>query len=260
MSTENPQAAGVLYSDPSISSPAVNVAQIHPLVVFKIADHYQRRGEGAENVVGLLLGELQSNEAVIRDVVPLDYGAERKTELVSASYNAHHVLFPNEKILGWYAFSNNYVEFPSIIAEGAQGIHLWLRPFVPPKIDCFAIFKHPQNGLISMPIQYVIQTNLQEQLAYAKFDKTAPKSTDQAIDSLVNLLQGIQDSYKKQKGSRDISIGRRLDEALSQFDMKAANAESINKIIGNLKPIINEIEKSDAMVSKAEEKLSLQKE
>lgn len=260
MTMENPQAAGVLYSDPAISSPAVNVAQIHPLVIFKIADHYQRRGNGVENCVGLLLGELQSNEAVIRDVVPLDHGAEKKSELVSASYLAHHVLFPNEKILGWYAFSNSYVEFPSIIAEGAQGIHMWLRPFVPPKIDCFAIFKHPQNGLISMPIPYVIQTNLQEQLAYAKFDENAPKSTNQAIDSLINLLQGIQASYKKQKGPRDTTLGRRLDEALSQFDMKAANAESINKIIENLKPIIEEIEKSDAAVSKAEEKLSLKKE
>ena len=266
--------ASIIYNDTSISNPAVSTALVHPLVIFKIADYYLRRGKekivekdksGKDIVtereitycVGLLLGEMLNNEAIIRDVVALPPKAEKQEELVSNSYTQHHILFPNEKILGWYAFSEHYVEFPSIIAEGSNGIHLWMKPYVPPKIEAFSISKSKDQKLVSLPIQLKIDANIPEQLTLSRVaDSQSNGSLQAAITELRNLLEDIL--TRVQKGNCSKEIKRKIYVALAQTELTQSSISTLEDSLTNIQNFANVLADTHELIRKVEDALSVQ--
>ena len=251
--------ASIIYNDTSISDPAVNKAQVHPLVIFKIADHYLRRGRDIDYCIGLLLGEILNRDAIVRDVVPLQASAENEEELVSIAYNQHHILFPNEKILGWYSFSEHYVEFPSIIAEGSNGIHLWMKPYVPPKIEAFSISKSKDNKLVSLPIQLKIDANIPEQLTLSRVaDSQSNGSLQAAITELRNLLQDIL--QRVEKGQCNKETKRKIFAALAQTELTQSSITTLNESLQKISDFSNALANTHDLIRKVEDALSVQYE
>ena len=248
----------IIYNDTSISDPAVNKALVHPLVIFKIADHYLRRGQGVQYCIGLLLGEILNKDAIIRDVVPLKAEQEKQEELISNSYNQHHLLFPNEKILGWYAFSERYVEFPSIIAEGSNGIHLWMKPYVPPKIEVFSINKSKDNKLISLPIQLKIDANIPEQLTLSRVADAGKShgSLQAAINELQNLLTSTLDRLKSGNCSKETK--RKIHAALAQTELSQSSIKPLTNSYQKIEQFAKVLEETHVQVQKVEDALSIQ--
>ena len=82
---------------------------MHPVALFSILDHYLRRTETQERVIGTLLGkrsdngeiEVRSSFAVLHSeteeqvAVDMDY--------LKTMYDLHHKVNPKEVIVGWYA-------------------------------------------------------------------------------------------------------------------------------------------------------------
>lgn len=82
---------------------------MHPVALFSILDHYLRRTEAQERVIGTLLGkrsdngeiEVRSSFAVLHSeteeqvAVDMDY--------LKTMYDLHHKVSPKEVIVGWYA-------------------------------------------------------------------------------------------------------------------------------------------------------------
>lgn len=256
--------ASIIYNDPTISDPAVNRAKVHPLVIFKVADMFLRRGKDHEYCVGLLVGEILNREAIVRDVVPLRPGAQDEQEIISISWQQHHQLYPNEQLLGWYSFSETNIEFPSIIAEGANGIHLWMRPYVPPKIDVFSVKKSRDLHLVSLPIQYSIDANVAEQLSLSRIaDAQSHGSLQAAINELYQIIeQTIQRIPDDVSGGKENmynrEICRKIHKAIAQAELNAGSIKSLEdslQYIENFRKILNE---TNDDITKVEDLLSVQ--
>lgn len=84
---------------------------MHPVALFSILDHYLRRGDAQDRVIGTLLGtrsetgeiEVRSSFAVLHsensEQVAVDMEYHR------TMYDLHHKVNPKEHIVGWYVFA-----------------------------------------------------------------------------------------------------------------------------------------------------------
>jgi hypothetical protein len=69
--------------------------RVHPLVIFSILDHYQRRNDGQARVVGTLLGQqLEGNVIEIKQAFPVPH--EEEEESVSRARGETCAITPAE--------------------------------------------------------------------------------------------------------------------------------------------------------------------
>ncbi|KAH9943225.1 Mov34-domain-containing protein [Epithele typhae] len=113
---------------------------VHPVALFSILDHYLRRTDAQDRVIGTLLGtrsdtgevEVRSSFAVLHsetaDQVAVDMEYHR------TMYDLHHKVSPKEVIVGWYSTGSNLNTYSALIQnfytqETAphQAIHLALN-------------------------------------------------------------------------------------------------------------------------------------
>lgn len=47
--------------------------KVHPVVLFSIIDHYTRRNEGQDRVIGTLLGSVRDGEVEVRNCFPVPH-------------------------------------------------------------------------------------------------------------------------------------------------------------------------------------------
>jgi translation initiation factor 3 subunit F len=88
--------------------------RVHPLVIFSILDHYQRRNDGQVRVVGTLLGQHidGSNVIEIKQAFPVPHEEEEESATVQIDY--HHSMLalykqvsPKDVVVGWYSTSGS---------------------------------------------------------------------------------------------------------------------------------------------------------
>ncbi|TFK55626.1 Mov34-domain-containing protein [Heliocybe sulcata] len=94
---------------------------LHPVALFSILDHYLRRMETQERVIGTLLGvrndsgevEVRSSYAVVHketaELVAVDMEYHR------TMYELHHRVHPREVIIGWYSTGSNLDTYSALI-------------------------------------------------------------------------------------------------------------------------------------------------
>lgn len=59
--------------------------KIHPVVLFSIIDHYTRRNEGQDRVIGTLLGTVRDGEVEVRNCFPVPHNeTEEQVSLADA--------------------------------------------------------------------------------------------------------------------------------------------------------------------------------
>ena len=263
MASSSPKT-GILYNDPKISSPPIDIVKIHPLVIYSIADSYQRRGD-TDHAIGVLFGEVVDRQAIVYDIVPCKPHPETVVDQELKTYlnNEHRSIYPREEILGYYIFSQRQIDWYDVIADNGCGIRIWLRPTIPPKIDCYALHKVRVNDspkLIAQPIEYIIEASLSEQAALSRLAATSSKGSLQAaINELLDLLKIFEQVCLQTTGihARDSLIGRQIYVALANTQLKEADRLTLEKAQADIRNFLGILQNGDNIATEAEQQLSL---
>lgn len=85
---------------------------IHPVALFSILDHYLRRTDAQDRVIGTLLGTRTENEIEVRSSFAVLHSETSEQVAVDMEYHRtmyelHHKVNPKEVIVGWYASSSS---------------------------------------------------------------------------------------------------------------------------------------------------------
>lgn len=255
----------LLYTDNSIVSTTIHLAKIHPIVIFKIADQYDRRPEDINNgnssdkipSVGLLYGKYDKSrfELDILDAVPLLLKEEEKDNkkiltLDNEFYNQinedHETHYPLESIVGWYTFGESRFDVPINIQEDSYNLHLWMRPSNPPKIDAFAVIKPAKQNLVSTPIRYIIDATDYEQVCLSRLDASnASDSLQAAINELIKLLNEISSKILEKKIQNDILLGRKIYAALAKIRISSTDREALTQSLEELNRFVQQLDETD---------------
>ncbi len=80
---------------------------IHPVALFSILDHYLRRTDAQDRVIGTLLGTRHDNEVEVRSSFAVLHSETDEQVAVDMDYHRtmyelHHKVNPKEVIIGWW--------------------------------------------------------------------------------------------------------------------------------------------------------------
>lgn len=101
--------------------------KVHPVVVFSILDHYKRRSDNQDRVVGTLLGEIEegTNTVYIKNCFPVPHKGDDDQVTVNMAYHAKmsalHRKVNKEVCVGWYTTGENISYISSLIHEVYRG-------------------------------------------------------------------------------------------------------------------------------------------
>ncbi|EIM87911.1 Mov34-domain-containing protein [Stereum hirsutum FP-91666 SS1] len=119
-------SASYLRSAPSSSAPAVprppTSLTVHPVALFSILDHYLRRQDSQERVIGTLLGTRSENGDLIDVKTAFAVLHSETSEQVAVDMDYHHQMYelcqrvsPKEVIVGWYSTGSNLNTYSALI-------------------------------------------------------------------------------------------------------------------------------------------------
>jgi hypothetical protein len=261
-------ASGILFNDPEISAPAIRFVKIHPLVIFQMAHAYERCGDAKDRKsVGVLMGKWSIHDgiAIVHDCYPCLPSAD-PSQVVDEDHNRrmydrHRELYQNEDPVGYYAFSQQRIEWPSMIHLNAEAIHIWMRPTIPPKLDVFAVIKSDEKGtIIASPIEHVIDASPDEQLGLSRLANSHGQgSLPPALAELRSLLESMKKFCKEKRGAfpKDKLIGRAIYVALQQANLKGASEDLLRHALKDVEVFLSELSQADSVVQAAENELAL---
>ncbi|PBK66889.1 eukaryotic translation initiation factor 3 [Armillaria solidipes] len=188
---------------------------IHPVALFSILDHYLRRTDKQDRVLGTLLGtrtdsgvEVRSSFAVLHsetsEQVAVDMDYHR------TMYDLHHKVNSKEVIVGWYSTGSNLNTFSALIQnfysqETAphQAIHVALNTGIddgePAGIKAYfsspvGVFPRPENCVfVPVPVELRFHDAERSGLDLLASTAASPSSTsNQPLADLEILEQSIQ--------------------------------------------------------------------
>lgn len=236
-----------MASEPLSVSGNSPTAKVHPVVLFNILDHYTRRNEWQERVIGTLLGSVGSDGSVeIKNSFPVPHteSAEQVAvdmEFHRTMYDLKHRVNPKETIVGWYATGDSITEHSVFIhdffaREATNPIHLIVDTSLNKlKIDVKAYVSVPlmiDEKMLGAQFQRIrMESKMHEteriavdHLARAEFHSPTPALTtgletlESSIVKVLEMLdvaqehvQGVLDG----KSEPDQKVGRMLSDAVS---------------------------------------------
>ncbi|KAG6854341.1 hypothetical protein C0991_007846 [Blastosporella zonata] len=205
-------------SAPNASRTPTSV-NVHPVALFTILDHYLRRGDNQDRVIGTLLGtrteteiEVKSSFAVLHSETSEQVAVDM--EYHRAMYELHHKVNPKEVIVGWYSTGSNLNTYSALIQNfysqetgPNQAIHLAINTGVEEDetagVSAFVrhvivhspvgVFPKPEN-CVFVPVPVEIRFHDAERSGLDLLTKTAtsPNATSsQPVSDLEILEQSI---------------------------------------------------------------------
>lgn len=99
--------------------------KVHPVVIFSVLDHYKRRGDGQERVIGTLLGIKSGNTVEITNCFPVPHIENPETAALDMDYHEsmlalHKRVNPQEIVVGWYSTGKTISYVSSLMHEVYQ--------------------------------------------------------------------------------------------------------------------------------------------
>ncbi|KAF5363306.1 hypothetical protein D9756_000203 [Leucocoprinus leucothites] len=93
---------------------------VHPVALFTILDHYLRRTDQQDRVIGTLLGRRTENEIEIKSAFAVLHSETDEQVAVDMEYHRtmyelHHKVNPKEVIVGWYSTGSNLNTYSALI-------------------------------------------------------------------------------------------------------------------------------------------------
>ena len=99
----------LFLKDTKTTSATTSRFKVHPVVVLSILDHYKRRPQGQQRVIGTLLGEEVGNTVVIKNCFPVPHQESEDGESVAVDMAYHQTMLdlhqrvsPSDAVVGWY--------------------------------------------------------------------------------------------------------------------------------------------------------------
>lgn len=107
----------------------VRQVQLAPVVLFNVLDHFIRRSDSSQRVIGTLLGRVASNgEVYVSDSFPLPHfenGGDEvavDSEYFTKMYELHRRVQASAEVVGWYA-TGTETDIKSVIIHEFYGRH-----------------------------------------------------------------------------------------------------------------------------------------
>jgi len=81
---------------------------VHPVVLFSIIDHYSRRDDLQDRVIGTLLGTVRGNRVEVCDCFPVPHTEMEQQVAMNTDFHAtmlslHQRVYPKHVVVGWYS-------------------------------------------------------------------------------------------------------------------------------------------------------------
>ncbi|EJD01517.1 Mov34-domain-containing protein [Fomitiporia mediterranea MF3/22] len=192
----------------SVSNPTRSIQNvtIHPVVLFTILDHYLRRTDDQERVIGTLLGTRTETEIEVHNCFAVLHSETSERVAVDMEYHRtmydlHHKVHPKEVIVGWYSTGSNLNTYSALIQnfysqETAPhtAIHVALNTGTEegsePGVKAFisspvGVYPKPEN-CVFVPIPCELRFNNSERggldLLTRSLSSTSPSITNTATD------------------------------------------------------------------------------
>ncbi|ORX69188.1 Mov34-domain-containing protein [Linderina pennispora] len=203
---------------------------IHPVVLFSILDHFLRRNDNQERVIGTLLGvrsddgrivEIRSSFAVphfeTEDQVEVDMEHHR------TMYTLHKKASAREQIVGWYATGSSLSKYAALIqdfysreAAPFSAVHLVMDTDLVPAVGAAA---HPEN-CVFLPLPYELQYPDAELSAL----QTAADSSELGVTGLVSDMEQLEKTIEE--------LHAMLDRVTKYVTNVVDGKEKPNNIVG----------------------------
>ncbi|KAJ3722619.1 JAB1/Mov34/MPN/PAD-1 ubiquitin protease-domain-containing protein [Lentinula raphanica] len=188
---------------------------IHPVALFSILDHYLRRKDDQDRVIGTLLGTRIDNHVEVRTSFAVLHSETSEQVAVDMEYHRsmyelHHKVNSKEVIVGWYSTGSNLNTYSALIQnfysqETAphQAVHLSLdtgvEPGHPACIKAYisspvGVFPKPEN-CVFVPIPVELRFRESERSGVDLLTSTALSSSttsSQPLSDLTILESSIQ--------------------------------------------------------------------
>jgi len=220
------------------------VCRIHPVVIFTILDHHNRRKSDQTCVIGSLLGSVSDNVIEVKSAFGIPHNESNEELNVDMDYHntmlkLHLRANPNETLVGWYSSASivdrNSVLIHDIFWEemGSSPVHLTvdselyggrmeIQPYVTEKL--MGQNENLPAGQQFFPIAYELETADTEYGCLATLMKskqnelrtkidTESQNLEQSLKTLLNMLDvasNYVDDVVEGKQQGDNNIGRIL--------------------------------------------------
>ncbi|PPQ78116.1 hypothetical protein CVT24_006417 [Panaeolus cyanescens] len=232
---------------------------IHPVALFSILDHYLRRTDAQDRVIGTLLGTRTDNEVEVRSSFAVLHSENDEQVAVDmeyhrAMYELHHKVNPKEVIVGWYSTGSNLDTYSALIQnfysqETAphQAIHVAVNTGVKEGQEAgvkayigspVGVFPKPEN-CVFVPVPVELRFHQAERSGLDLLSSTATSSTStssqpvaelevieraivsvsEMLDRVLSYVQAVLSGEKK----GDPAVGRYL------MDTLGASTEDLEK-------------------------------
>ncbi|KZS88159.1 Mov34-domain-containing protein [Sistotremastrum niveocremeum HHB9708] len=99
---------------------ALPTVTVHPVALFSILDHFLRRTDSQDRVIGTLIGTRNENEVEVRNCFAVLHSETSEQVAVDIEYHhsmfeLHHRVNPKEVIVGWYSTGSNLNTYSALI-------------------------------------------------------------------------------------------------------------------------------------------------
>ncbi|KAJ7591647.1 JAB1/Mov34/MPN/PAD-1 ubiquitin protease-domain-containing protein [Mycena floridula] len=186
---------------------------IHPVALFSILDHYLRRTDAQDRVIGTLLGVRTDTEVEVRSSFAVLHSETSEQVAVDMEYHRtmyelHHKVNPKEVIVGWYSTGSNLNTYSALIQnfysqETAphQAIHVAVNTGIEEGEQAgrstsspVGVFPKPENCVfVPVPVELRYQNAERSGLDLLTNTLNAPNSTSaQPVTDIEILERSIQ--------------------------------------------------------------------
>ncbi|KAN0115971.1 JAB1/Mov34/MPN/PAD-1 ubiquitin protease domain containing protein [Russula decolorans] len=229
------RSSGPVYRAPSVT--------IHPTALFSILDHYLRRTDTQQRVIGTLLGTRSEGDDTVSVRTAFAVLHSETSEQVAVDMDYHRAMFdlsqrvnPKESIVGWYSTGSNLNTYSALIQnfysqETAPypALHITLntgtelgeeagvKAYVSSPVG---VFPKPENAVF-VPIPITLRANDAERSGLHLLENT-PSSPVGELAQLESTLNNVLEMLDRVLAyAQEAAAGKPADAALGRYLMGA---------------------------------------
>lgn len=221
--------------------------KVHPVVVFSILDHFIRRPEGGERVIGTLLGVIDDDVIEVKNCFPVPHTEGEMCGIDSVFQDnmaeLHRKVAPKEVIVGWYATS---LEFN----EASVFLHNYYTERVASRLGGQRI---GNQSIIHLLVDTAISNNEMNVKAYTGSNVALTSQENTLGMKFFPVPVSITSTQPETIGLQQMLRARSNDKTLHTSDIA-----SVHRSITRLLDIINQLKTYVDKVLKGEQKPNAQ--
>ncbi|KAN0066078.1 hypothetical protein ACQY0O_000171 [Thecaphora frezii] len=235
--------AGVMHSR------SVTGVHVHPVALFSILDHFLRRNDGQQRVIGTLLGTRTESEIEIKNSFAVPHLENEEQGQVQVDMEYHRNMYelaqkvrPDEVIVGWYATSPDLNAYSALIQDfysretaphqavhltmdtsidGAKATGLGIKTYVSsplgatPKAENCVFLPLPTNLLHSTPehsaLSLLASPNVSSPLSDMDALAVSLKQVQAQLDRVLGYVRAVLAGERE----GDKAVGRFINDTIS---------------------------------------------